>query len=509
MMRAWARRAAGLHRELGQIAELRHDPRWWLVAGGAALPWERRSTYVISDAEPESDTFIGTPSPDSADPIREALAGAHAARDAIRALDGQLPDQPLAVTVRRTAIGAVAAPSLLDVVAFAIGDRAWCATLGPAFDDARDRAIAADLARVLAGQSPQLLQPPGTLATPFVAISLGDEPIDSARHGHRRAWLGNGTGSGPWLGLGHAGGLAVVSTCHMIVDGFGHTWLASEIWTRIAALLDVWDSAVHVRDSGVRGTDVRGSDTRGSDAHVRGSDARGSRLPALSTVAGASPLAIAWRELSGPTPDALGLAYALGRILHRVAGRPDARFSPTFQIPVAPGHHDDGERRKRRIVPAIASVRFDRGRPDAREPEAFETFAARTRELLHREADGTGPAAFLLAAARGAPAPLAWKRRAVGPTRPGWLEPVASVIGGRGCVSRIRVDLPGGTDVPPVCAVSSPARLPTVHDPLGGCVVTVVDDGRRAAITVCGAGFLHSPARAAAILAEVLDLTRR
>jgi hypothetical protein len=36
--------------------------------------------------------------------------------------------------------------------------------------------------------------------------------------------------------------------------------------------------------------------------------------------------------------------------------------------------------------------------------------------------------------------------------------------------------------------VSSPARLATDDDPLGGCVVTVIDDGARAAITVCGSG---------------------
>ncbi|MBV8755965.1 MAG: hypothetical protein JO257_01740, partial [Deltaproteobacteria bacterium] len=47
MMRAWARRAVALHGELRSLAELR-DPRWWLFAGGVALPWERRSAYVTS-----------------------------------------------------------------------------------------------------------------------------------------------------------------------------------------------------------------------------------------------------------------------------------------------------------------------------------------------------------------------------------------------------------------------------------------------------------------------------
>ena len=51
------------------------------------------------------------------------------------------------------------------------------------------------------------------------------------------------------------------------------------------------------------------------------------------------------------------MAYALGRVLHRRAGRRDARFSPTFQIPIAPGDREDPLRWRRRVVPALASVR--------------------------------------------------------------------------------------------------------------------------------------------------------
>jgi hypothetical protein len=59
-------------------------------------------------------------------------------------------------------------------------------------------------------------------------------------------------------------------------------------------------------------------------------------------------------------------------------------------------------------------------------------------------------------------------------------------------------------DASPACAVSSPGRLPTPTDPLGGCVVTVVDDGRVGAITLCGAGFVDSDRTAASLLDEVL-----
>ncbi|HEY6033735.1 MAG TPA: hypothetical protein VIV58_05730, partial [Kofleriaceae bacterium] len=120
----WARLAAELHRELREVADLAAiDPRWWLLAGGAALPWARAGAYVISDAEPASDTFIAHPAPAPRDPIGDAIARAHAARAAIRALDGELPDQPLAVTLRRSVIGAFVEPSALELAAFAIGDR--------------------------------------------------------------------------------------------------------------------------------------------------------------------------------------------------------------------------------------------------------------------------------------------------------------------------------------------------------------------------------------------------
>jgi hypothetical protein len=432
----WARLAAELHRELREVADLAAiDPRWWLLAGGAALPWARAGAYVISDAEPASDTFIALPARPPADPIGDAIARAHAARDAIRLLDGQLPDQPLAVTLRRLAIGAFVEPSSLEHAAFAIGDRCWCAPL----DD--DHALAQDLAAVLAHPlaPTKVLRPLGE-SSPFVCVTLGDEPLATARHGHRRAWLDEGdTARGPWLGLSRAAGMDVVSTSHMVVDGFGHAWLASQIRKRkrVGAGISV----------GVSDPEIP------SDAIA---------------------LDIAFAELAA-SPRALDLAYRVGRALHRLAGNPGARFSPTFQIPIAPGDRSDPDRFKRRVVPAICSVRFDRG-----QPEPFAAFEARTRELLAREASGTGVSAHLLAAARGAPAPLAWKRRAVGPARPRWLESMANLIGGRGCVSKITGD--------PAVAVSSPARLATEADPFGSCVVTVVTSNERSVMTVASSG---------------------
>lgn len=470
-MRAWAQRMAQLHDELAAIAD--DDPRWWLLAGGAAAAegWRGGREYIISDAEPASDTFIGYRAGLPIDPVGDAIARARAARTALRELDGQLPDQPVAVTVRRTEMGAAAAVterSSLETAAFVVGDRCLVGALD-------DPSLANQIAHLVAGGNP-----PGDWrgASPFVCVSIGDDPIGVARHGHRRAWTAHG---GPWLGLGRTGDLATVSTTHMVVDGYGHARVAG----RIAQLAGSGSGAAAGMPPVI-----------GATALAIVPDTV--MLPALAPVVGALPLGVAWRELRSPAPRVLPLAYALGRMLHRLAGKRDARFSPTFQIPVAPGRRDDPERRRRRIVPAAVSVRFADG-----QPEPYAAFAARTREALAREASGRGLIARLMAAASAAPAPLAWKRKGISPVRPRWLDKIAQVLGGRACLSRIGVDAP----VPPACAVSSPPLLATANDPFGSCVVTIIDDGERSAITACGSGLGGNDHAARAFLDELLQLT--
>ena len=101
-------------------------------------------------------------------------------------------------------------------------------------------------------------------------------------------------------------------------------------------------------------------------------------------------------------------------------------------------------------------------------------------------------------------APLAWKRKSIGATRARWLDRFAEVIGGRACLSKITVDAP----LPPSCAVSSPARLATPDDPLGGCVLTILEDARHSAITACGSGLAGTPAAANELLDELLALVK-
>lgn len=471
-MRGWIRRAAELHGELTAVAD--DDPRWWLLAAGAAAveTWPARPGYVVSDAEPGADTFIGHRAAPPSDPLRDAIERARAARTALRELDGTLPEQPLAVTVSRGRRGerAVTEPSALEVAAFAIGAHCVVAALD-------DPTLHQQLAAAARGIAPPVWRG----ATPFVCVSIGDDPLATARHGHRRAWR---DGRGPWLGLGRAGELATVSTCHLVVDGYGHACLTG----RIHALTDAAAAERQARGAW---------STAGHAQHGHGHHAHWSP-PGLAGVGGAVPLGVAWQELDWATLRALPLAYAAGRLLHRAAGRPHAPFSPTLQIPVAPGRLDDPERRRRRAAAAVVSVRFHAG-----VAEPFEAFEARARAVLERETRGAGLCARLLAATRAAPTPLSWKRRTFSTARPRWLAPFSEVLGGRACVSRIRIEAP----LPPACAVSSPSRDASPEDALGASVITVVDDGDRAAITVCGSGLVGTATGARALLDELLEAT--
>jgi hypothetical protein len=121
--------------------------------------------------------------------------------------------------------------------------------------------------------------------------------------------------------------------------------------------------------------------------------------------------------------------------------------------------------------------------------------------VFSREAADRGLVSRLLAAARAVPVPLSWKRKSISAKRPRWLENFAEVIGGRALLSRIAMDSP----IPPMCAVSSPSRLASDTDPVGGCVITIVDDGNHGAITVGGSGFAGTAHTAAAFLDELLS----
>ena len=450
-MRAWFSRTTALQRELAAIADV--NRRWWLLAAGVALaePYAPKEIYLACDAEPDADTMMMFRASLPADPVADAIARAIAARTALREIDGTLPGQPLAVTVKR-ADGAITVPSTLDVAAFAAGAHCLVARLD-------DPSLPQQLTQLLAGRAPK----PWVGAIPFVTVSIGDDASAIARHGHRRAWTHSG---GPWLGLGRSGEWAVVSTCHLVVDGYGHARLT----TRIAELM----AAASLNAS---------------------ASPLANAVPVLAPVAAAVPLVVVWRELHAPTPRLIPLAYRLGILLHQRLGHPQARFSPTIQIPVARGHKDDPLRLRRRIVSATTSVRFIGG-----QPEPLAEFEERVRGIFAREAAGTGLVSRLLAAAAAVPVPLAWKRQSIGVHRPPWLEAIADTIGGRALLSRIALDFVA----PPLAAVSSPSRQASAHDPFGGCVITVVDDGNHGMLTLCGTGLVGDAAQATAIVDQLL-----
>jgi hypothetical protein len=423
----FVRRAAAVYRDIAEIADIAGDPRWWLLASAAAVRWPTRADgYLASDAEPAGDTFIGFPS----EPL-DPRALADAARQAIRALDGTLPGQPLAVTVKRDLYGARTVASDLEAVAFIEGDQVRIEGAG----------------------------------VPFVAISLGDEPIETARHGHRRAWSG---GRGPWLGIGRSGKLTTVSTCHMVIDGYGHAKIAEAI-ARVMAR--------HVAAPAVPGPSIAAPSIAAPSIAAPSIAAPRAAVPSTAV-----PLAVHWRELAGPPPRLLELGYRLGIALHRLAGAPTARFSPTIQIPVAPGRPDDPERLARRVIPAIVSVRFSDGHP-----EPFDVFAARAKQTFAREAAGSGLTSTLKTAAQSIPLPERYKRSQIGAERAGFWGDVANVIGGRVCLTKLRMEVPA-------VAVSGAAQLASDRDPMGGSVITVVEGDGRAIVTICGTGLAADPA---------------
>jgi hypothetical protein len=450
------------------------SPVWWALIGAVAAvePFGRPGAYVVSNAEPRADTFMGVPGPgpdDAAGRIGWAIAAAHAAVRAVLARDGTLPDQPLTVGIalHRGAARAVPIASPWRV-AFAIGSGVVTALLDP-----RGPAHEAELARTLAAA---LHTPPRAVRddepTPMLTVTVGDDDLAHAHHGHRRAWHARG---GPWLGVARAGGLTVVSTCHMIVDGWGHAMLTADI---------------------TRGLDRTAMRTLAAAANLSNltnfppsplTDGDGGKFVKFDKIG--SAIGVAWRRLPAPLPPFMRQAYALGRLLHRDRGEARATRSPTFQIPVAPGAADDPSRFARRVRPAIVSVRFADGRA---EPEA--AFAARARAAIAREAQGRGLTSHLLTALSALPAPLGWKRGVVG-ARARWLADAIDVIAGTGCLSYMRA-----AGVPPLVAVSSPAQLLPDTARAATSVLTVIADGDGATVTLAGSGRAASAAECEALL---------
>jgi hypothetical protein len=190
-------------------------------------------------------------------------------------------------------------------------------------------------------------------------------------------------------------------------------------------------------------------------------------------------------------PRLAAVAHALGVVLHDESGGP---FSPTIQIPVAPGARDDPQRWHRRVVHALVSVRFADG-----VPEPLDAFAARLSAAIAREATGDGLITRLITAAARLPVPLAVKRRNVVGARSRFFDAPVEVIAGRASLSLLRLD-----GAPPLVAVSAPGRVLAPDDPRTSSVLTIVAGTDGAIATLAGTGASGTHAGAAALLDRVL-----
>ncbi len=417
------------------------DVRWWhpawrsliwgtscLAVTGGAPSARRQQLYRRANGGPASDTFMARDAgnryhgSDIAAVAARAVVGAAAAIERLDWLQTRQPGQTLQAVVRWS--DGWLEPHRLTSdearTAFFVAPRGiYRAKVEPASLLAVASCLASDLASeaaLLAGILESVDTQAAGAARAAVVVSLLPQRIPDARHLHRSAWS---RGGGPWLGVGFAADLDVVSTCHLGVDGFGHALLTDGICARIA------DQAPALTQR-LRAADDRWSAPRGDTACE-------SAEPDL--------LGFAARDL----PDGAGRfahqAYAMGRALGRFLntdrvgdGAPPARFSPTFQVPVAPASSDGGFLRDADVFHGLLSVRKSEAGF-----EPLSAFEARLPDWIERERHGEGVLSRIGLAIAGSPLPRAAKLRLLRSRREPspWLPPV-EVLCGRGRLSSLR-----------------------------------------------------------------------
>jgi len=470
MLAPWTR-VAELRALIEELAAVDwRDPAWWgllaVTALGetlADLGGAQPARDLIHGGGPDDDTFMGWPAPPSrglAEAIADAVLGAAAAVTAIAEVGPMLDDQPLDVEV----VGSGGRLSPVDPtrVRFAIGERCVTARIGR--DRAGRAALAAALGRLaLAGEGA------GDGAPAAVVAVIGDHDPSVARHLHRWGWR---RGAGPWLGVGRAGQLAVASTCHRVIDGYGHALIADRL-----AAADATD-----RDALIAAA-----------AAVVGS----APVPPAPVPPQSRPLGVAWRRLAGWSPRLTELAHPLGVLLRVDSGDPTAAMSPVIQVPLARGPRDDASRWRRRVTYTLLSVRFE-----GDDPEPLERFRVRAGAAFARELAGRGLVSRLIGGATALPLPAIAVRRVVAAGHRGWRSGPAVVLGGAGSLSRLAATREG-----PLVAVSGPSRLSGPEAPVTASVTVVVDPGG-STITVAGSGRAGDRAGAAALLDALVERAR-
>jgi hypothetical protein len=464
MIAPWTR-VAELRRLVDEVAVVDwNDRAWWALMAAAAaaetiadLRPRVVDATLIHDGTSLGDTMMAwavLPPRNLAEAIADAIIDARAGARALDELDGQLIEQPLRVTVEQFRDHAELRPADPARVRFAVAGRWMDARVG---DDPRGLLVLArELARLATSPRANGLHEHALPAA--VAAVIGDSSAAVARHLHRHTWTAAG---GPWLGLGRSGVLGVASTCHRVVDGYGHALIASRI------------AAARAADAGMWLELVRAAGELCGDAPV----------PPLPPLADEVPLGLAWCRLGAPLPRFAQLAHGLGHVLWDEVGDRGAPISPVLQVPVAPGPTDDPLRWRRRVLYTLLSVRFQHGHA-----EPVAAFAERAAATIAREREGRGLLSRLLGATAAVPLPMIAKRRGIVGTRADWLSGPIDVLAGWSSLSKFRLG-PGDEEVAPaLVAVSSPSRLLPAGDARSTTSVTVVQDAAGATITVAGSG---------------------
>jgi hypothetical protein len=416
----------------------------------------------------------------------DAVIRARAMVESLAAMDGRFPNQPLRCYLARR--GGVCRRVPLD--ADAARRVAFITPRGPVLADIAptehsDGALAAALVAYATGPAGRPPQGPlvrvdrdaerGVAAA--AVVSMCPEETATARHLHRRAWS---RGGGPWIGVGATPSMEVVTTCHMVVDGYGHTCLSSDVFRRVD----------------------RRADRQALIAAARVHDGHAGNTPRLARLPEAVPLGIAVTTLDA-RPWFSACAYAMGRALERWYGTHVAAgtsgFSPTFQIPIAPGPRDDPDRLLRRVIYGLMSLRIDDGAF-----ESFSAFGRRVPQILSREAAAEGLAGRVIRAATRIPVPTKFKHRFLGsatvPLR--WL-PLAELLAGRSHLSLLKFlddDLPDE----PLYAVSAPTLDAEPGATGGGNSFTIICYRDGLAISETGTGVTGTREGAQAFLDDWL-----
>ncbi len=494
-----ASRFRHLRDQLGELAAVDwRDPTWWgfaavavaadVAADSGRATEENLHRYLSANGGPRSDNYMGrdaAPPADLATAIAHAVLRARAALDAVAALDGTLPEQPTqrVLAWRDGWLEREPAPAE-PRAAFATPRGAFVATLSA--DNLE--AVATALGAAIAGrtETPRALtrvDPASSVPTDaVVAAAIGLQPLAYAQHVHRATWT---AGGGPWLGVGFAPPIEVVTTCHVVVDGYGHGLVTRRILDAAPAV--PLSRLVAAAKLGLGGT--------------------GAAVERLATPATAEPLSFAGRVIDGSVGRFPELSYAYGRAIERTfcahlspAQRRAAKFSPTFQVPVAPGRPGDPDRRTHRVVHGLLAVRMSDG-----EFEPYEEYAARLRAFVTRETASRGVISRLQLGTASVPMPLRLRRYLLQSRhRTHDKLPQFEVLAGRGRFSSMKFP-PDELVPPPLYAVSSPTLLTTPDDPLGAVVLTLMHHADGCTATASGTGAVGSDQGASAFLDTWLD----